>query len=151
MAAAALYALMPAVTHAQIAQFGDPPPDPNPRSARMGVERLPDASGKEEVATLCSRCHNLERIANQRRTERQWEALVPFMLGRLERAPRAEQMRAATTYLTEHWSRPETTAEAALAESAARARRGDAVGRSTRFVGRLDDDDVVHDAQYGAR
>ena len=116
VAAAALYALMPAVTHAQIAQFGDPPPDPNPRSARMGVERLPDASGKEEVATLCSRCHNLERIANQRRTERQWEALVPFMLGRLERAPRAEQMRAATTYLTEHWSRPETTAEAALAD-----------------------------------
>ena len=82
----------------------------------MGVERLPDAPGREEVATLCSRCHNLQRIANQRRTERQWEAIVPFMLGRLDRAPRVQQMRAATTYLTEHWSRAETTAEAALAD-----------------------------------
>ena len=55
----------------------------------MGIERLPDASGKEELGKVCSRCHNLERIANQRRTERQWEAIVPFMLGRLERAPDA--------------------------------------------------------------
>ena len=116
LAVVALYALLTTVTHAQIAQFGDAPPDPNPPSESAGVERLPAAPGKEEVAALCSRCHNLERIANQRRTERQWEALVPFMLGRLERAPRAEQVRAATTYLTEHWSRPETKAEAALAD-----------------------------------
>ena len=114
LAAAALYALVTPGTHAQIAQFGDQPPDPNPRSARVGIERLPEASGKEELGKVCSRCHNIERIANQRRTERQWEAIVPFMLGRLERAPDAADVRAATAYLTEHWSRPETAAEAAL-------------------------------------
>lgn len=108
---------MTAATYAQIAQLtGDLPPDPNPRNARAGIERLPDTRGREELGVLCSRCHNIERIAKQRRTERQWEAIVPLMLGRSDRPQPAEQVRAATTYLTEHWSRSETTAEAALAD-----------------------------------
>ena len=57
----------------------------------MGVERLPDAPGKEDVAMMCSRCHNLERIANQRRTERQWQAIVPIMVDRLEVRQRREE------------------------------------------------------------
>ena len=83
--AAALYALLTSTTYAQIAQLGPggAPPDPNPKSARMGLERLPNATGREDVGAVCSRCHNIERIAEQRRTARQWRAMVPLMTDRL--------------------------------------------------------------------
>jgi hypothetical protein len=112
-AAVILCALLSASARAQIVLLADPSPGPEPR---LGIDRLPDASGKEEVATLCSRCHNLERIAKHRRSARQWAAMVPFMLDRMDRETSARDVRAATSYLTEHWSRPESAVEAAQAD-----------------------------------
>lgn len=116
--AAALYALLTSTTYAQIAQLGPggAPPDPNPKSARIGLERLPNATGREDVGAVCSRCHNIERIAEQRRTARQWRAMVPLMtdrLGNAADAPSEQDVRAVAAYLSDHWSRPETPAEAA--------------------------------------
>jgi hypothetical protein len=116
LATAALCLLTGGATHAQLARLADgPPPDPNPQSKRIGVERLPDEPGRGVVAEVCSRCHSLQSIAKERRTARQWQAIVPLMVNRLDGAdvPAEEDVRAVEKYLSDHWSRPQTAAEAA--------------------------------------
>lgn len=116
LTAASLFVLMTSVSHAQIAQLGSgQPPNPNPQNMRRGLDRLPDAPGKQDLAEVCTRCHNLERVAKERKTARQWQAIIPLMVNRIDPAvaPSEADVQAVEKYLSDHWSRPQTATEAA--------------------------------------
>lgn len=69
---------------------------------------LPDGAGKKHVETLCTGCHDLERIVNQRKSLEAWQATVSDMLGRLspgmEDIPgRDEETVIISQYLADHF------------------------------------------------
>lgn len=59
---------------------------------------LPDASGKQLVATRCALCHDLERVAAVKRNARQWPGIVADMVA--QGAPiTSEEAKTITDYL----------------------------------------------------
>jgi competence ComEA-like helix-hairpin-helix protein len=67
-------------------------------------QRLPPGSGKDAVATGCSKCHSVTRIREQRLSKEEWTITVSKMLER--RAPVAdeqEQIPVIIDYLTNNF------------------------------------------------
>jgi hypothetical protein len=92
-------------------------PAQNPgRTVPAGAASLPEAAGKDVVVRVCSQCHNLERVANLKRTTRQWKALAESMTARSATPPSAPQLQTIIDYLQRQLSRPETPQEAKLVD-----------------------------------
>jgi mono/diheme cytochrome c family protein len=53
-----------------------------PTAAAAAAAALPPGPGKELVATRCTLCHDLERVAGVNRAKAQWPDLVANMVGR---------------------------------------------------------------------
>ena len=64
--------------------------------------KLPDGEGRQYVQTLCTSCHDLERVVNQLKNLDAWTATVSDMLGRI--SPNMEKETAIISdYLTSHY------------------------------------------------
>ena len=64
--------------------------------------KLPDGEGRQYVQTLCTSCHELERVVNQRKNLEGWTATVSEMLGRI--SPDMEKETAIiSAYLASHY------------------------------------------------
>src|SRR5262245_4088215 len=68
------------------------------RNSSAGASALPEAAGKDVVVRVCSQCHNLERIANTKRTARQWKAMAELMAARSTTPPSAAELRGVIDY-----------------------------------------------------
>ncbi|MDA2933365.1 helix-hairpin-helix domain-containing protein [Acidobacteria bacterium AH-259-D05] len=64
---------------------------------------LPEGSGKAYVVTLCSRCHTLEKIVLQRRSELEWLAIIGKMLGQEDAALSESEVAEVVRYLGTHF------------------------------------------------
>lgn len=64
--------------------------------------RLPDGEGQSYVQTLCTSCHDLERVVTQRKSLDAWTATVSDMLGRISPTMEAETA-IISDYLTSHY------------------------------------------------
>jgi mono/diheme cytochrome c family protein len=67
-------------------------------AANAVVVTLPGGTGRELVATRCTACHDLERVAVVKRQKRDWPALVANMIGRGAVAT-PDEAQAITSYL----------------------------------------------------
>lgn len=65
---------------------------------------LPEGSGKAYVVTLCSRCHTLEKIVMQRRSELEWLAIIGKMLGQEDAALSESEVAEVVSYLGTHFA-----------------------------------------------
>ena len=78
-----------------------------PSSSQMPVNnslnaKLPDGEGREYVQTLCTSCHDLERVINQQKSLEGWTATVHDMLGRI--SPNMEKETSIISdYLASHY------------------------------------------------
>jgi tetratricopeptide (TPR) repeat protein len=64
--------------------------------------KLPEGEGRQYVQTLCTSCHDLERVVNQLKDLDAWTATVSDMLGRI--SPNMEKETAIISeYLTSHY------------------------------------------------
>jgi len=71
--------------------------------------KLPDGEGRQYVETLCTSCHDLERVVNQLKSLDAWTATVSDMLGRI--SPNMEKETAIISdYLTGHYGIVTSTA-----------------------------------------
>jgi hypothetical protein len=59
---------------------------------------LPDGSGKNLVETRCELCHDLERVAEVKRSRAQWPAIVANMVARGATAT-PEEAKSISDYL----------------------------------------------------
>lgn len=60
---------------------------------------LPEGRGKAYVVTLCSRCHTLEKIVRQRRSQLEWLAVIGKMLGQEDAALSESEVAEVVRYL----------------------------------------------------
>lgn len=68
------------------------------------ADKLPAGPGKELVATRCTLCHDLERIADTKRGKTEWPVLVANMMGR--GAPvSADEAKTIASYLAANFGR----------------------------------------------
>ena len=65
---------------------------------------LPEGNGKAYVVTLCSRCHTLEKIVLQRRSELEWLAIIGKMLGQEDAALSESEVAEVVGYLGTHFA-----------------------------------------------
>ncbi len=65
---------------------------------------LPEGNGKAYVVTLCSRCHTLEKIVLQRRSELEWLAIIGKMLGQEDAALSEREVAEVVGYLGTHFA-----------------------------------------------
>jgi len=63
---------------------------------------LPDGEGRQYVQSLCTSCHDLERVVNQRKSLDAWTATVSDMLGRISPGMETETA-IVSDYLTSHY------------------------------------------------
>ncbi len=64
--------------------------------------KLPDGEGRQYVQTLCTSCHDLERVVNQLKSHEAWTATVSDMLGRI--SPNMEKETVIISdYLASHY------------------------------------------------
>ena len=72
-----------------------------PTSTRVSIQ-LPDGEGKEQVNALCTTCHDMERVVNQKKSLAAWQMTVADMLGRV--SPDLEKETAIISdYLAAHY------------------------------------------------
>jgi hypothetical protein len=83
-----------------------------PGNLRAGIERLPEGTGKDTLARLCTQCHSVEQIVNTKRTARQWKALAELMASRMRQDPAPADVAQVVEYLQRNLARPETADEA---------------------------------------
>lgn len=70
-------------------------PDPD-------LAKLPDGTGKELVATLCTQCHTLTRVVEEHETRAMWQDTLSSMQDNgLEATP--EQLAAVLDYLAKNF------------------------------------------------
>ncbi len=72
-----------------------------PTSNQVRIE-LPDGEGKAQVQTLCTVCHDLERVVNQKKNLEAWQATVADMLGRISPDMEREKI-LISDYLSAHY------------------------------------------------
>ena len=65
---------------------------------------LPDEPGKAYVVTLCSRCHTLEKIVLQRRSENEWLAIIGKMTGQENALLSEHEITEIVSYLGNHFN-----------------------------------------------
>jgi cytochrome c5 len=75
---------------------------PGSTSVSTSPVALPAGPGKELVESLCTACHDLERVAVAKRQGGEWAALVANMVGR-GAAASPDEAKAITSYLTAHF------------------------------------------------
>ena len=68
--------------------------------------RLPDGEGKGYVQTLCTNCHGLGNIVDQRKSAEEWEATVSTMLERLSPTGMDREAGIISKYLAANFSTP---------------------------------------------
>jgi glucose dehydrogenase len=79
------------------ARAGAATPSPRAAVAAGGAARrgdLPAGEGREAVLAMCSGCHGLDTSIAQRRTAKQWQAIVPAMLALGAPGTRADAAKA---------------------------------------------------------
>jgi competence protein ComEA len=65
-------------------------------------EQLPDTPGKEQVVTICGKCHEPQRVAALRLTREGWEEVVAKMVALGAKAS-DEDLKQITDYLAENF------------------------------------------------
>jgi competence protein ComEA len=65
-------------------------------------DQLPDAPGKEQVVTICGKCHEPQRVAALRLTREGWEEVVAKMVALGAKAS-DEDLKQITDYLAENF------------------------------------------------
>jgi hypothetical protein len=65
---------------------------------------LPNGVGKDLVIRVCTQCHDLARVASQKRTKEQWNDTVDKMAVRGARAS-DEEFETIVTYLTKYFGK----------------------------------------------
>jgi competence protein ComEA len=65
-------------------------------------DQLPDAPGKEQVVTICGKCHEPQRVAALRLTREGWEEVVAKMVALGVKAS-DEDLKQITDYLAENF------------------------------------------------
>ena len=65
---------------------------------------LPERPGKAYVVTLCSRCHTLEKIVLQRRSESEWLAIIGKMTGQENALLSEHEISEIVSYLGTHFN-----------------------------------------------
>src|ERR1019366_8899096 len=81
-------------------------------SASLSAQSLPEGAGKEVLGQVCTDCHDLERVASQRRSAAAWQATVDRMVT-MGASANAADVKAIVDYLAKNFG--ETPAPAAAA------------------------------------
>ncbi|MEE2821946.1 MAG: tetratricopeptide repeat protein [Acidobacteriota bacterium] len=81
--------------------LGGPPSPQTPTTTNVSIE-LPDGEGKEQVTSLCTTCHDLERVVNQIKSPEAWKVTVSDMLERVSPDMEKEASTIAD-YLSAHF------------------------------------------------
>jgi cytochrome c5 len=71
-------------------------------SQRADTPALPDGRGKEQVATLCVGCHDLNMAVNKRATPTEWRETVAKMIDRGAKIT-SDEAAVIVAYLGEHY------------------------------------------------
>lgn len=67
--------------------------------------QLTEIPGKATAERLCSQCHTLESVTNQRRTREEWNGVIERMIGQGLVAPE-EELYEVSDYLTKYYGPP---------------------------------------------
>lgn len=79
------------------------PADDVPRNAELGD--LPDTPGVEETYWLCSACHSMSLVTQQRLTDARWDQTWDWMVERQGMAEQDEETKQTIlSYLKRHFS-----------------------------------------------
>ena len=73
-------------------------------AASVQAQDLPDGVGKELVMTVCTQCHDLERVVSKRKTKQEWNDLVDMMAARGAKAT-DEEFDTIVNYLTKYFGK----------------------------------------------
>ena len=65
-------------------------------------DQLPEAPGKDQVVTVCGKCHEPQRVAALRLTREGWEEVVAKMVSLGAKAS-DDELKQITEYLAEHF------------------------------------------------
>ncbi|MEE8461281.1 MAG: hypothetical protein V3S50_04100, partial [Acidobacteriota bacterium] len=88
-------------TYGLLPGFAFPPSPQLPTSNNFNA-KLPDGEGRLYVQTLCTSCHDLERVVNQLKTLDGWTATVSDMLSRISPDMEKETV-IISDYLSSHY------------------------------------------------
>ena len=88
-------------TYGLLPGFAFPPSPQLPTSNNFNA-KLPDGEGRLYVQTLCTSCHDLERVVNQLKSLDAWTATVSDMLGRISPDMEKETV-IISDYLSSHY------------------------------------------------
>jgi cytochrome c2 len=67
--------------------------------------QLTEIPGKATTERLCSQCHTLESVTNQRHTREEWNGVIGRMIGQGLVAPE-EELYEVSDYLTKYYGPP---------------------------------------------
>jgi cytochrome c5 len=75
-------------------------------AASVPAQDLPDGAGKELVANVCTKCHELGRITSKKRTKEEWSETVDKMAKNGAKAS-DEEFDTIVAYLTKNFGKDE--------------------------------------------
>jgi competence protein ComEA len=75
-------------------------------AASVQAQDLPDGAGKELVANVCTKCHELGRITSKKRTKEEWSDTIDKMAKNGAKAT-DEEFDQIVTYLAKYFGKDE--------------------------------------------
>ena len=75
-------------------------------AASVPAQDLPDGAGKELVANICTKCHELGRITSKKRTKEEWSDTIDKMAKNGAKAT-DEEFDQIVTYLAKYFGKDE--------------------------------------------
>src|SRR5882724_6627286 len=100
---------------------GEPNPGQAPENEPQAQPQLPEGKGKEIVAKKCVKCHTLDKVTKEHRTDSEWRDLLKIMTVQgLELTP--DENQTVFEYVTTNFGKAQTPsmAQAVSVESGAK-------------------------------